>query len=438
MGLIFLKDEKMTELINSNPFLDEITDSIEKLQRILQDYKDNHGIIDDTDVLSRLEELTKKKQLELMKKAVRSVNTRKVVTNSRGYLQIVIDADGNRITSKTEYGLFSKCYLHYFGLFKDNNPTLSEAFREYYHWRLNYDTCCEATALQDMQTWMKFLENSELASMRMTDITAKHIMQEYRRIQKEYYLTKKAFNKISSIVNGTFRYVCCEMDNPPIEVNVAKSVEIKKMSFRPEDDNSDEVYSEDDKILICNELAKDKKSIYAYAIRFAFEFCLRISEIRALKWSDYNEKNGTLYIHHMIRYEKGNISVDTPRTKGSTNAGIRHYPVSKEAKRILDELKEITGDCEYIFANGHKKYPIAANKFNERLERLCNRLGVQYFPSHKIRFYMITKLYLARVPEDIIQYLAGHTEATMTRHYKRIQRSAPNIRKNLSIAIDFD
>ncbi len=426
----------MTKEFN-NPYIDELKTSITKYQSILLNYANSHDIIEDTDMLNRLEEMTKRKQLELMKKAVSSVNKRKVTTNSRGYYQILIDEQSNRLTAKTEYGLYLKLYERYFGKFRENDPLVSDLFEEYYAWRLKYDTCCHATVQQDKQIWDKYLKNTDISKMRISTIKPRDILNVYRWIIKEYYPTRKSFNKIKGVVNGIYRYAINEKDNPPIEANIALSVDVSKMKFKPENDNTDKVYLEGEKIAICTELESDT-GIYAYAVRFAFEFCMRISELRALKWSDYDEEHGTIYIHHMIRREKGCISVDAPHTKGSKNEGLRHYPVSKEAKAILKEVRDINRDCEYIFANGKGVNPISTNKFNSKLEKTCKKVGVRYLSSHKIRFYMITKLYLAKVPEEVIQYLAGHTNETMTKHYRRISKSVEEVRKDLAKVIPFD
>ncbi len=43
-------------------------------------------------------------------------------------------------------------------------------------------------------------------------------------------------------------------------------------------------------------------------------------------------------------------------------------------------------------------------------------MKIRYFSSHKIRFYVASKLYSENVPEGMIQGLMGHKYVT-TRHY---------------------
>ena len=89
----------------------------------------------------------------------------------------------------------------------------------------------QATVEQDLQTWNKYLKATALAKKRISIVKPKDIMNEYRLIMKNNYLTRKAFNKISCVINGLFRYACMEMDNPPIEINVARSVDVSKMTL---------------------------------------------------------------------------------------------------------------------------------------------------------------------------------------------------------------
>ena len=45
---------------------------------------------------------------------------------------------------------------------------------------------------------------------------------------------------------------------------------------------------------------------------------------------------------------------------------------------------------------------------------------------------------IVKVPEEVIQYLAGHTNETMPKHYRRISKSVEEERKDLAKEIPFE
>lgn len=76
--------------------------------------------------------------------------------------------------------------------------------------------------------------------------------------------------------------------------------------------------------------------------RAAFELMLhllpRAGEISKLRWDEYDEATGI-------------IKIGGYRMKGNNNHII---PLSPQAKAILDYLRPITGDCEYVFPSTKK------------------------------------------------------------------------------------
>jgi len=165
-----------------------------------------------------------------------------------------------------------------------------------------------------------------------------------------------------------------------------------------------------------------KPTVYTLAAQLAFCFCLRIGELRALKWEDYDEENSTIFIWHEIveqsRDGKNRVAVDVSHTKTNTAEGRRLLFVSDEAKKVLRRLRELNGDKEYIL-NSSGKMPITTNHFNEHLRQYCAECGVRYLSSHKIRFYGATELYDAGVDPEQIRRVMGHTTLAMTEHYNR-------------------
>ena len=67
-------------------------------------------------------------------------------------------------------------------------------------------------------------------------------------------------------------------------------------------------------------------------------------------------------------------------------------------------------------------HPLRTNMVNKNLKRICEKAGVEYLSSHKIRFWAETAMFEANLPDYVIQYIAGHVDPATTNHYKRPER----------------
>lgn len=94
------------------------------------------------------------------------------------------------------------------------------------------------------------------------------------------------------------------------------------------------------------------------AIKISIFIFLRPSEIRTIKWSDYNRAKQTLTI------QPSKQSNDQPKA-------VLIIPLATQAIDILDELHKITGHREYIFhSNRGKEAFISEGTVNEAIKRL--------------------------------------------------------------------
>ena len=107
--------------------------------------------------------------------------------------------------------------------------------------------------------------------------------------------------------------------------------------------------------------------------------------------------------------------------KRHSDSGKRSLDISDFAAHILDELFRINGDKEYILQS-KGKMPISTNNFNDHLREYCEKCGVEYKSSHKIRFYACSRMYDLGYDEKTIQKNMGHSSLVMTRHYDRRQK----------------
>lgn len=303
----------------------------------------------------------------------------------------------------------------------DRDATLTDTYNRFFDRRKKDETLSSQTVAYDESIWNKYYMKSDLAKMKMADIHMINIRDFFKSITGKGKITRKNFNKIKTLLNQIFDQA---LEDGIIVDNLSRTCPTFGLRFAIPRSKRNDVYRPEDKKILMEYLEGIEQTTYTLAVRLAFCFCMRIGELRALTWEDYDEKAGLMHIWHEIVQEKsGNVErsdMDVPHTKNRLESGERYVPVSDEAKIVLAELRKINGDKKYIL-NGCRgaAFSISENKFNDHLKQYCEECGIEYFSSHKIRFYGITMLYEKKVPEHIIQYIAGHSNVAMTQHYNR-------------------
>lgn len=107
-------------------------------------------------------------------------------------------------------------------------------------------------------------------------------------------------------------------------------------------------------------------------------------------------------------------------TKSGLKEGNRIQPLSDKAVEILKAQRRSNPFGEYVFL--YKDAPLVSNTINHHLLRICERAGVEYMSSHKIRFWSVTNMYANGMRQADIQRMAGHTDPATTDHYKRVSQ----------------
>ena len=149
------------------------------------------------------------------------------------------------------------------------------------------------------------------------------------------------------------------------------------------------------------------------------------------KWDDIDLENKKVKIaHQMVDRPSETANRHAVRSdimKGAKEAGKRVQPLSKHALGVINGLLENNGGNEWVLPNKGGKEPITTNRINENLKRICNKLGIKYYSSHGARFYAISAMYDAGVPEKEIQRMSGHTTPTIHTHciHTKTQKQKP-------------
>lgn len=265
-------------------------------------------------------------------------------------------------------------------------------------------------------------------------------------LKKHYPVDKKKFSRIFSIVNQCFEYASDE-DVQIVPANTwqkaRKKINRELIVSKPLPSDEAQVFTDDErrqiKVMVYEDLKRYIKhpTSAGLEILFLFETGLRISECTGLKWSDI--KNGRLY----IRRQATNEGV---KEWTKTDAGFRDIPLTTEALRILDDVKQFNEEhgftAEWIFQGNNPDYDyrLSYNAADRKLRKLCVRLDTVSKSSHKCRKTCIsTLLDSPLINNRTVQRFAGHQDISTTLGYYSFERKSKEEQaKAIDLALSYN
>ena len=350
--------------------------------------------------------------------------------------------DGKKIRKNTEKELIEALYTYYFPNDDEDIPTVSESFELWIKERESNHIADSKTILHNRKEWERYFEGKALSTkeiqqgkiqynraefldMKITLVKASHIVRHIKYLVGDGNITKATLRNLKTPLIGAFSYAISHDINclDPRSINLADVAKRCKQA----NDNERKVYNKEMIQKLQDYLeGLEKQTTYVLAIRLCLNLGCRIGELRAVHWEDYDEEHQKLYIHRQIVDEaidgKKRVASEKDYMKSRSSAGKREIPLSSKAVAVLEELRKINGEKVYILANSSGNLPITTNRFNENLKKACDAVGIPYYSSHKIRFGVVTSMYEAGIPENVIQKWAGHSNLSTTRHYDRRTR----------------
>lgn len=138
---------------------------------------------------------------------------------------------------------------------------------------------------------------------------------------------------------------------------------------------------------------------------------LRRGEICALRWEDFDTKQGTLHVRRTLHKEKGR-----PYTTGDTKtyAGTRKLVLPPSTAQLLRERKK-TALTEWIFPNPIKpEQPTDPGAAYNRLKVLLKQAGLPDIRFHDLRHTFATHALSSGVDAKTLAGILGHTKASFT------------------------
>ena len=267
--------------------------------------------------------------------------------------------------------------------------------------------------------WIRFYAKSPIAKRSIKGIKAKDVTEHLKRIVYENDLDRKGLNNAKTILNRAFDWA---VNNDIITTNIARNISTSDIVCR-EVDQSSTVYTDAEREKLLTVMESDDH-VASRALALMFCLCIRSGEVRALKWSDVDWNNSTIYIHSQIsrsRDENGRLLfIDEGTTKNHDATGKRYQRLSNRAIEILQKQKNLSPFSTYIFEQNN--HVLGQDILNRRLKKLCEIANVPYLSTHKIRFWSVTKMVASGVSPVEVQAQAGHKCRQTTDYYVRVGR----------------
>lgn len=145
----------------------------------------------------------------------------------------------------------------------------------------------------------------------------------------------------------------------------------------------------------------------AYAVVATAAFSgLRESEIRGLKWADYEGDR------LRIRRAVWRVHIGDTKTRESKNA----VPVIEPLRKILDAHRRTNGHREWMFAGEKMGRPLHLDNLSRRVIRPI--VGTRWHGWHAFRRGLATVLFTLGTPAEIASIILRHSDVSITQeHY---------------------
>ncbi len=275
------------------------------------------------------------------------------------------------------------------------------------------------TVKRDEQHWRKYYADNKLVTIPIKKITTKMLNDFLNNSIATFKFSRKEFNNMKTILNAVFQIA---LDKELLSVNplINAHTDVKFRSIQKKKDGS-RLYLEKE-MEVLEDFLYQQETMEAYTILMDFQIGTRIGELVVLQKEDMLD--GEVYIHKMeivdeervdgVYIRKGYKVVEY--VKHDISAGYRTIPLSKKAKKILEEVKKLSPDSEYLFtqANGER---MTSRSFNYWLEKYCRDAGITFKSSHCIRRTFASRLYAKGMPLEEISVYMGHEDTDTTKGY---------------------
>jgi len=274
------------------------------------------------------------------------------------------------------------------------------------------------TSYDRLEDQKRLYIDPDLEYVQLKNLSTDDIQKLLNKLSKKY--SHSTVKKAYMLLNACLNHAVAKKDltyNPmaPIEVPEQKEFSKKEIVILTDDE---------EKIFIDEATKKYSNNIDIYRIGWAYVLILytglRVGELLALKWTDFNEKERSIKVTGNIVMVKNrdrkegdpkNIYIEqTAKTDAAQN---RVIPLSQTAMEAILSLKEINGSFEYICSSKNNK-PVPKRAFDRAYRQICCRAGIDPVGVHSLRHTFASKLFRKGADVKTVSELLGHANTKIT------------------------
>ena len=321
------------------------------------------------------------------------------------------DADGTRknIKAATKEKLLKKLLHIYSTNMYLDNYTFYHLFEEWLNFKKELAGSSN-TITRHKQHYKKYFETSKLHQLSLKRIDSLILEAECNRIVREFNLTRHEWTNVKTILLGMFEYAMRKKYltvNPMTDVKIlVKYRQVVRKTGKTQTYNTEELAELnrylDTKFTETGDLA-------FLAVRINFYLGLRVGELVALKWEDWEDDITLHIIREEVREQETNTRYVADHTKTHLDRFVAVPP------QAIELLSKIPRQSEYIFTRDGER--ITSRQIAYVLEKYAERHGLQTKSTHKMRKTYASLLASNGVPLDAIRELLGHTDLSTTLGY---------------------
>lgn len=376
-------------------------------------YLENEGMIDRASVLQQIE-MTKRR--ELLEK-----HEQKIWQGSNGmWYTHLYDIDGKRrlIKKKTREAVEDAICAAY-----EDEPTVCEMFDSWMAEKQKYNEAQASTLDRYMADFKRFFSKTSYYNRKIRNITENELEAFIKETIAKFNLTSKAYGGLRTIIIGTWtfarknKYTDININTFFAELGLSRTIFNHKAKLPQH-----EVFTQAETAKLIKHFENVRTNVISLGIVLAFKTGLRVGELCSLRPEDIEDH--CIYISKTEQRYKADdgVYVRCVRDNAKTDAGTRCVLIDDEAVEIIDRIKELNPDGEYLFEINGKR--CIGQSFTRKLERACKTIGIHARPMHKCRKTYATALINGQVPESLVIAQMGHVDISTTKNYYLFDNTA--------------